>query len=331
MAIATRSAAPAQGTNPAAPKARATRTQVQAKPAAQAPAQPSTLAPPPNGAGIASLNPSTFGQGGLIDDIDVTITDAAAVGWDYNGQQAMTPALAIEYTDPNGTQHTQYYSAGDWADWQPDGSNEYFVSVSGKTGFTNNTNIAMLLANVVSLGFPAEQLTGNVKVLIGIKGHVVQQVKERKGLIRTGKNADRPSSVLLFSKIYELPEGMATTTTAAAEPTVQAQPTAPAARTTQTTQGHVNGAAQANAGAGAGAGVDDSELQNYLLNEIMSRDGNVIEKKDIIKVIFNAATKDGKTDKERNKAVIRAGQQDFLAGLSAVGIEYTGTEIRLAQ
>jgi hypothetical protein len=313
----------ASAANPAAPKARAGRPPAQAKPAAT----------PDAAAGVAfvSLNPDTFGVGGLIDDIDVEITDALAVLWDYNGQQAAGPALAVEYTDVNGAAHIQYYSCGKAEDWMPHDSGEGFVAVSGKTGFNNNTNIGMLFASLVTAGFPKEHMTGNVKVIVGLKCHVLQQVTERKGLIRTGKNADRPSSVLLVSKIHQLPAGMGgagvgATATAAAprQATTQATAAAAAAAT------HVNGAA---AGAGGGGSDLDAELQGYLQTALLElpEGQSSIEKKDIVKIVFKKSNEAGKTAPERNKAVIRAGQQDFLTGLGAAGIAYSGTEISLAE
>ena len=83
-----------------------------------------------------SLSPDDATQGGLIDDIDVEITDAATCEWDYNGQQEAGPALAIEFTDPNGATHAQYYSAGKAIDWSPTENGEGFQAVSGKQGST---------------------------------------------------------------------------------------------------------------------------------------------------------------------------------------------------
>lgn len=312
MAIGTKAATQAPAANPAAPKRAAGRPA-----AAAAKPQSSPVQAPAQTAGVnfVSLNPESFGQGGLIDDIDVEITDALAVTWDYNGNAPMGPALAVEFTDVNGGQHIQYFSAGKSEDWQAHESGEGFVPVSGKTGFNNNSNIAMFLDSLVTAGFPKESLTGNVKVFIGTKCHVIQKVTERKGLIRTGKNADRPSSVLIVSKIHQLPAGVGAQGTlqqAAVQTQAQTQPAA--------VGGHVNGAA---------AGNDlDAELQGYLITALT--ENPVIEKKDIVKIVFKAATEAGKAAADRNKAVIRAGQQDFLSGLAGVGISYTGTEISLA-
>ncbi len=323
MAIATAAKTPAAAANPAAPKKTAGRPA-----ASTGAAKPAQIAQPTNsGVAFVSLNPDMATQGGLIDDINVEITDALAVMWDYNGNAPTGPAMAVEYTDVNGAQHIQYYSAGKAEDWLAHESGEGFVSVSGKTGFNSNSNIMMLFDSLVKAGFPKEHLTGNVKVIVGTKGHVLQHITERKGLIRTGKNADRPSSVLLVSKITELPAGVGGT--AVAQQATQAATKAPAAAAT----GHVNGAAAAAATTPAMGGDLDAELQGYLQTALLElpEGVSVIEKKDIVKIVFKKATEDGKAAADRNKAVIRAGQQDFLNSLNAVGIAYTGTEISLAQ
>lgn len=313
MAIGAKAATQAPAANPAAPKRAAGRPAAAAAKPQSSPVQ-AQLNTQTAGVNFVSLNPESFGQGGLIDDIDVEITDALAVTWDYNGNAPMGPALAVEFTDVNGGQHIQYFSAGKAEDWQAHESGEGFMPVSGKTGFNNNSNIAMFLDSLVTAGFPKEHMTGNVKVFIGTKCHVIQKVTERKGLIRTGKNADRPSSVLIVSKIHQLPAGVG------AQGALQQAAASPVQTQTATVGGHVNGAA---------AGNDlDAELQGYLIAALA--ENPVIEKKDIVKIVFKAATEAGKAAADRNKAVIRAGQQDFLSGLAGVGISYTGTEISLA-
>ena len=71
---------------------------------AQQKKSPSTPTPPQR----ISLNPDDATHGGLIDDIDIEITDAQSCMWDYNGQQPEGPALAVELTDGNGNAVTQY-------------------------------------------------------------------------------------------------------------------------------------------------------------------------------------------------------------------------------
>ena len=271
-----------------------------------------------------SMNPSEFTAGGLIDDVDVTITDALTTMYDFNGTQPPTPCLALELTDPNKTAHIQYFSAGKPEDWQPEESGEGFIPLSGKTSINNSTNLGKFLASLVDAGYPAENLNdGNLKTLTGMQVHVIQQVVERKGLVRTGKNADRPSTVLLVSKIIALPgAGGAVAGAGAAAP-----------KATGAVGGKANGAAKATPAAApaAGGGEDemDAEISQALQTALLEAEGNTLAKKDVTKVVF-AAFGAPHTPTERNKAVIRAGKQDFLSGLAELGIAYDGATLTLA-
>ena len=160
-------------------------------------------------------------------------------------------------------------------------SGEGFVAVSGKTGFNNNSNIMMLFDSLVKAGFPKDHLTGNVKVIVGVKGHVLQQITERKGLIRTGKNADRPNSVLLVSKITELPAGVSGSGTAVAQ---QATTGSASTKAAAAAGGRANGAAAGStAGAATGGAANDldTELQGYLQTALLElpEGVSVIEKR----------------------------------------------------
>jgi hypothetical protein len=257
----------------------------------------------------------------LIDNIDVTITDALAVEWDYNGNAPMGPALAVEFTDANGAQHIQYYSAGKAEDWRPHESGEGFETVSGKTGFDQNCNLSKLMISLVEAGFPKEHLTGSVKVLIGTVCHVVQVAQQRAGLIRTGKNQDRPYQTLLVSKIHKLPDGVGVSgSTGVAQ--VQAAPAA-------TVAAPAANAPKPNGAAGVVGDSLDAEMQGWLVEALM--ENPVIAKKEIVKIVFKKAGETGKSTQERSKAVIRAGQPDFLAGLAGAGISYTGDQITMAE
>jgi len=273
-----------------------------------APAQP-----PQTALGFVSLNPNTFTAGGLIDDIDVEITDALAVEWDYNGQAPLGPALAIEFTDVNGVAHIQYYSAGKLEDWRAHESGEGFMAQSGKTGFNGSSNIAKFIDSLLKAGFPEALMnSGNVKVYVGLKCHVQQTAAERKGLIRTGKNADRPSTTLLVTKIHSLPGSVGGGASQSPVASAQVRP---------------NG--QAAGQATAGTEDVDSTIVQALLEALVEPD-TVISKKDLNKVVFQYYTKQGITDRVRNQAVVRSGNQEFLKSLAEVGIAYDGATIQMA-
>lgn len=263
-----------------------------------------------------SMNPDTFTAGGLINDIDITITDAQTTVWDMNGAVSPdTPFLAVEMTDANGTAHVQYYSAGKPEDWQPEESGEGFVSPSGKTGINGTTNLGMFLTSLVDAGFPKELFNeGNLKVVVGTQAHVLQKVLERQGLIRTGKNASRPNQVLLVSKIHALPgaDAKAQSIGKGAKP-APGKALSPASKTLS---GKVNGQA-------ASAASGDDALAEHIYTALQLHLGEVgepIPVKSMHKVTFDyfkANQLDG-----TNKAVALCNKQSFRASLADNGIVY---------
>ncbi len=257
-----------------------------------------------------SLSPDDATQGGLIDDIDVEVIDAATCEWDYNGQQPAGPAVAIQFQDPNGATHDQYYSAGKAEDWAPTESGEGFVAVSGKTGFNNSTNLMKFFTSLVEAGFPKEILAqGNVKAIIGLKCHVNQVVQERKGLIRTGKNADRPTTCLLVSKIHSLP-GADT----AKPPVGKGKPASTVAK-----GGKPNGAATSDA-----ASEIDTVLTEKLIEALAETDP--LPKKALLQIASAAF----KGTPNHSKAIARTNDAVFLRGLAESGVKFEGAEFSLA-
>jgi len=286
-----------------------------------------TAAPPaPPKPQRISMNPETFTAGGLINDIDITITDAQTTTWDMNGAvSADTPFLAVEMTDPNGTAHVQYYSAGKPEDWQPEESGEGFISPSGKTGINGTTNLGMFLASAVEAGFPKDMFNdGNLKVLIGTQAHVLQKVLERQGLIRTGKNAARPNQVLLVSKIIALPgaEG-AKTTTASAKPNGAA---AGQSVSSKTVGGKPNGKATTAAPA---ADDLDEQIMTALKLHLAEQDGPVPAKA-IAKAVFEYFNAND-MKALANKAVARASKQELRNALNDNGFVYDGSTLALGE
>lgn len=281
----------------------------------------SAIPPQPPKPQRVSMNPESFTAGGLINDIDITITDAQTTVWDMNGAVSPdTPFLAVEMTDANGTAHVQYYSAGKPEDWQPEDSGEGFVSSSGKTGINGTTNLGMFLASLVEAGFPKEQFDdGNLKVLIGTSAHVIQKVLERQGLIRTGKNASRPNQVLLVSKIHTLPGAGGAAggaTKAAAKPAAGKPGVAASASAGKTVGGKTNGAA-------ATPPSGDDVLAQHIYTALQLHLGEVgepIAVKAMPKVAFDYFKSEGLEG--GNKAVALCNKQSFRASLAENGIAY---------
>ena len=161
-----------------------------------------------------SLRPSSFSQGGgLIDDVDVEITRARFVEYDFEGKaDKPTLCLLLQLKDSDGGEHAQYFSAGDMAYFvpsedpkNPDLNGITIVKVGEKDNLNGGTNTALLLNSLVQAGFPEDKLDGgDVRVLEGLVGHVnrVPQPK-RSGLPK--KEGQRDLMVLVFTKIISMP------------------------------------------------------------------------------------------------------------------------------
>src|SRR2546428_11523323 len=161
----------------------------------------------------ASLRPSDFTTGGLIDDVDVTVTEARFVMWDYAGQvRDAVPALAVTMeTGGEGTPitetYTQYYSAGDSRNLMPSSDGKALEVVGGSGGLKSSSNAGNFLVSLVNAGFPEERLLdGDISVMDGLEAHVHRIPQpERKGLVKTPKQGDREATILVVSKIHRFP------------------------------------------------------------------------------------------------------------------------------
>jgi hypothetical protein len=285
-------------------------------------------APPPPKPTRVSMNPDSFTAGGLINDIDITISDAQTTTWDMNGAVSPdTPFLAVEMTDGNGTAHVQYYSAGKPEDWAPEESGEGFVSPSGKTGINGTTNLGMFLASLVEAGFPKELFDdGNLKVIIGTQVHVLQKVLERQGLIRTGKNASRPNQVLLVSKLNALP-GADTATTSTKAAGYKAAGSSGKATSTPA-PAHAAGKPNGKATPVAGDDLDSHIITALQLH--LSEAGEAVPVKVIAKAVFEYFKANG-MEALANKAVARASKQELRQALNDNGFVYDGATLALAE
>lgn len=158
-------------------------------------------------------------QGGLIDDIDVTILDAA---WMQLGPQPVLEGLeayqgrldhdililGIQFQGESGKTFIQPYSAGELTFFVPDDSGEGLIPVADKQMINDSTNAWKFISSLFECGFPPDRLTaGNIKAIVGTKVHVKQVVQpKRTFLIRGGQQqSDRDPTTLLVSAILSLP------------------------------------------------------------------------------------------------------------------------------
>jgi hypothetical protein len=267
------------------------------------------------------MNPEVF-TFGLIDDVDIEITDAAcataAQAENYNSDDTEAPLFLVEMTDVNGSAHNQYYSLGKSDDWAPSPGGEGFVAVSGKTSINATTNLGMFLKSLVENGFPAEVLaTGNLKSIIGTKAHVMMKQTDRKSLVRAGRDQSKPTGVLLISKIISLPEPGGKKATGVGK-------TAAPATAKSAVGGKANGAAKASND--EYAEIDPKLIEG--LTESLAENG-VVPLKDVMKI----AVSQFKGTPHNSAAIKRSRDMAFLdqfKGDGYEGIKFDGAEFSLA-
>lgn len=300
-------------------------------------------------------------QGGLIDDLDCLIADAAFVQWDYNGNiDHEVLALGIQFQDDNGKTYDQYYSAGELTYFVPTDDGAGIVPVADKQLLNDNTNAMKFLMSLLECGFPDDKLaSGNVKEMVGTKVHVKQQAQpKRQGLIRGGKNPDREPTVLLVSAILSLPGEQAQAPvkgkTGVAGKPVTGRPAnqtggvakgglgkgapagKPATTTTAVSARPAGGKANGAAGPATPAADDvDKGLVAEMVQAIVLETGGVA-KKDLSKLLFQKATQmvqDGLLEsKNKTKLVQLAFQDATLHELAQNGvIVYDGAQLSLPE
>ncbi len=259
-----------------------------------------------------SLRPSSFAEGGgLIDDVDVQITRARFVSYDYDGK-ADKPALClcVGMQDKDGGEHIQYYSAGDLAYFVPseDPKNEdlngiTLAKVGDKDSINRNTNFALFMNSLVQAGFPEDKLdSGDVRVLEGLGVHVGRVPQPKRSGLPTRQGQDgqtRVPMLLIVTKINSMPgEGKKATGNVA------------------------SGATNQKTSAPASPPSDDlkDELVGHLIGIFAEKGVSSLKKVEIGKLLFAAIEK---TDANRNKLVSMGAKDDVLGSLE--GFSYNGS------
>lgn len=208
-----------------------------ARPAAARPAARGGAAPA--GQEVAGIRYGDMIPGGLIDDVNAIVVSARFVVWDYGKGEIEKTFLNLTLKpDDDASEHEQYFSAADPADWVPNADGTSLVRPAGTEStkpLNNNTNFAQLMASIENAGFPPEMLEGNdISVLDGLYGHWRREAQpERKGLKRADES--RQLTVLVLDNLISMPgEAPKAPTKQAAtrRPLARAAPAPAAAETT---------------------------------------------------------------------------------------------------
>lgn len=170
---------------------------------------------------IMSLNPDTFVRGGLMDNVDVEVTESIFKVWDYDpndaggGSGPDTLALKLTMKDMQSGEETyQFWSGGDPSmftilDENDNPGQDIGVKVASevKDGFNDSTNVAIFVKSLTNAGFPKDRLDDfKSTLLVGLQMHVVRSpAPTRTGLDQPPAQEGRGKTILTCSSIIKLP------------------------------------------------------------------------------------------------------------------------------
>lgn len=143
----------------------------------------------------ASFNPDTFVKGGLIDDIDATLTGVKCEMYDYNGNVIPpNPALGVDivYGEGEDDMTRQYWSAGNHQDWAASEDGKFFIPVGQKTAFSQSCNMFHLFKSLKEAGFDMAKLDGDdgVTALNGLRVHMIRIAAPKRSGLATKKKVN---------------------------------------------------------------------------------------------------------------------------------------------
>lgn len=300
-------------------------------------------------------------QGGLIDDIDVTILDARFAQWNYNGGiDHDILALGVQYQDGEGKTYDQYYSAGELIYFVPSEDGSRAIPVADKTMISDSCNAWKFISSLIEAGFPVPLLeAGDITCLTNMQVHVKRYAQpKRQGLIRGGKDPAKEDTVLLVDAILQLPPAAGGKKPGLAKPAVgkpavgkpvttrpiptsrmgAGTPASPAGKrglgATATSPSKVNGA-DTQAASDTGAGDELNLIARQIVEEIVGASGQ-LAKKELNTLVFRKATElvtSGVLDaKSKTKVTQICYQDSFLHGLAGEGvIVYDGATLAVPE
>lgn len=112
-----------------------------------------------------SLATKDFVQGGLLNDVDVTVLNAKFVIYDYDGKAtfAKDPPLALKLTlkvDDDDSEHTEYVTGGSSGDFVPTEEDDGDTITRNGTAknLRKNSNLFRFNESLEQAGFPQAQL-----------------------------------------------------------------------------------------------------------------------------------------------------------------------------
>lgn len=270
-----------------------------------------------------SLRPSTFAAGGgLIDDIDVTISKARFRMTDYDGKADQEVCvLDVTLTDGDGTDTSQMYSCGNGfvpAETGDEATTGTFLTPIGdKTAPSGSSNMALFMNSLINAGFPEDALdSGLITELEGTKVHVNRVPAPKRNNLpkRTGANADREQTILLVTTLIHLPGEAPKAAKKGATPITQGKAGAAGAKATP---------AAKSVGPEVDADLVD-ELTGKLIEAFSVAGVEEMTKVKVVPALFKVIDK---TDPNRAALMAAAGKEEYLMAVD--GFSWDGTTLKM--
>jgi len=176
-----------------------------------------------------SIRPSEFIEGGAV-PVDRNLLweecrfairqymqkDGTPVLDKRTGEPVETVAAVIKYKDDEGSETTQFYSAGDPKRFQPSADGKTLEALTESTNLSKSSNYYILMNALINAGFPENKLGDDISVLDGLYTHNIGLPEPaRSGLVRETAEGARERVISVPDSIIKLPwenKGKATQT-----------------------------------------------------------------------------------------------------------------------
>lgn len=248
-------------------------------------------------AAVAFFNPDTA-TSGIIDDINLTITDAELVEYDFNGKavprngkSGNVLALHLTLEDDDGSQQDgpfAYFPCGAIEDFVPSDDGKEPVPTTGKTGFNKRSAGIQLMNAFIKTGVPKNKMSSRVDFMIGYKFHWKQTEKEGA---QEPTDGGMKKTLLLPDRLISAPGEKAGKAGKAAKP-----------------------ASKAAAAASDDEGDDASAKAIELVKKVLANADGAVDIETVGSEVFDLAMKDKAVDKAQRKAILNlVGDADFFS------------------
>jgi len=156
-----------------------------------------------------SIRPEDMVEGGAVPaEKNLLIESARFALYDYNGKAPPTVAAKLDLVDDEGTQYTQYYSAGDPLRFGPSPDGKTLVALGAAQNISKSSNFYTLMTNLVNAGYPENKLGSDISTLDGLYAFWTAVPQQKRAGLKKDEGAEAPKFekvVLVPSQILRMP------------------------------------------------------------------------------------------------------------------------------